>query len=97
MITRGSFMSTEHNNESRNRGGLYFVVGALCVAVIVLGFFMFGGEWSTNGDRVDVDVTVPEGTSDEDVATDDDAVSDGGAGEDTGASTEGGQTTEQSE
>jgi hypothetical protein len=96
-------MSTEHNNGSRNRGGLYFVVGALCVAVIVLGFFMFGGEWSTNDDTADVNVTAPEGTSDGDVATDGgeatdgDAASDSGAGEDAGASSEGGQTTEQSE
>ena len=38
--------------ETRTGGGLYFIVGALVVAVLVGGFLMFGGNFAAN--RADV-------------------------------------------
>jgi hypothetical protein len=37
-------MADEINNNSSGGSGIYFVVGALVVAVLVIGFFVFGGD-----------------------------------------------------
>lgn len=42
-------------------GGLYFIVGALVVAVGLIAFFAFGGSFSSGGDRkIDVKIEVPK-------------------------------------
>lgn len=48
--------------DSQSRGtiaGLAFVVGALIVAVAVMGYFMFGGNPPADDD-VDVTITLPK-------------------------------------
>lgn len=45
----------------KSRGGLYFIVGALVVAVIVLGFFMFGGGFGRSDTKqIDLKIEVPK-------------------------------------
>ena len=40
-----------------SNGGLYFIVGALVVAVLVIGFFAFGGSFG-GGSSHKLDVTI---------------------------------------
>jgi hypothetical protein len=40
-----------------SNGGLYFIVGALLVAVLVIGFFAFGGSFG-GGSSHKLDVTI---------------------------------------
>ncbi|MGE0733245.1 MAG: hypothetical protein AB7G15_00280 [Alphaproteobacteria bacterium] len=35
----------------KSRGGLYFIVGALLVAVLVIGFFVFGGNFGSSSTK----------------------------------------------
>jgi hypothetical protein len=41
-------------------GGLYFVVGALVVAVAVLGYLVFGGQVGGSGKKIDVTIEAPK-------------------------------------
>jgi hypothetical protein len=41
-----------------SNNSLYFIVGALVIAVLIIGWFMYGGETAT--DPADVDVTTEE-------------------------------------
>lgn len=41
-----------------SNNSLYFIVGALVIAVLIIGWFMYGGETAT--DATDVDVTTEE-------------------------------------
>ena len=45
-------------NASGNNGMLYFIVGALCVAVAIGGFFLFGGQLSGPNQAKSVDVKI---------------------------------------
>ena len=45
-------------NSGGNNGMLYFIVGALCVAVAVGGFILFGGNMSGSNQAKAVDVKV---------------------------------------
>lgn len=46
---------------SSSNGGLYFIVGALVVAVGLIGFFALGGSFSGSGDRkIDVKIEAPK-------------------------------------
>ena len=49
-------------NSGGNNGMLYFIVGALVVAVAVGGFFMFGGQLSgpNQAKAVDVKIEMPK-------------------------------------
>ena len=49
-------------NSGGNNGMLYFIVGALCVAVAVGGFILFGGNMSgpSQAKAVDVKVELPK-------------------------------------
>ena len=47
------------NNENNN--GLYFIVGALFVAVAVLGFFLMASQATENGDVTEIITTEPAG------------------------------------
>jgi hypothetical protein len=50
------------NETQKSSAGLAFVVGGLVVAVLVIGYFMLGGEMP--GSRnVDVDINVPTPTA----------------------------------
>jgi hypothetical protein len=51
-------MQMADGNSGGNNGMLYFIVGALCVAVAVGGFFMFGGQLSGPNQAKSVDVKV---------------------------------------
>ena len=47
--------------ETSSHGGLYFVVGALVVAVGLIAFFALGGSFSGSGDRkIDVKIEAPK-------------------------------------
>ena len=57
-------MTDPNTNQSKNSGpggGLYFAVGALVVAVLVIGYVVLGGGFSGGQKSLDVNVTVPEG------------------------------------
>jgi hypothetical protein len=42
-----------------SNGGLYFIVGALVVAVLVIGFFAFGGSFG-GSHKLDVTIEAPK-------------------------------------
>lgn len=45
----------------KSRGGLYFIVGALVVAVLVIGFFVFGGNLGTKDTKqIDLKIELPK-------------------------------------
>ena len=45
----------------KSRGGLYFIVGALVVAVLVIGLFVFGGTLGgSNTKRIDIKIETPK-------------------------------------
>ncbi len=46
-------------NTQNSNGGLYFIVGALVVAVLVIGFFALGGSLTGNH-KVDVTIETPK-------------------------------------
>jgi hypothetical protein len=50
------------DNAENGNGGLYFIVGALLVAVVVIGFFAFGGSLSGNH-KVDVTIEPPKAST----------------------------------
>jgi hypothetical protein len=73
----------------RSHSGLYFAVGALCIAAVILGYFVLGGEWPVGGgggDNVDVNVTTEGGS---DSGTSGDSGSSGDAGESGNSDTSG--------
>ena len=42
-------------------GGLYFIVGAVVVAVAVLGYFVFGGQLGFGGNKkIDITIEAPK-------------------------------------
>lgn len=43
-----------------SNGGLYFIVGALVVAVLVIGFFAFGGSLGGGTKKLDVTIEAPK-------------------------------------
>ena len=48
-----------HNNPSTG-AGIYFVVGALVVAVLVIGYFVFGGQLGGGGSDVNIRIDPPK-------------------------------------
>ena len=42
--------------------GIYFIVGALVVAVLVIGFFALGGSLNTNTKKLDITIEAPKVT-----------------------------------
>ena len=51
------------NGTENSNGGLYFIVGALLVAVLVIGFFAFGGHFGGGGHKVDVTIEPPKAST----------------------------------
>ncbi|HJQ60839.1 MAG TPA: hypothetical protein VJ890_28300 [Vineibacter sp.] len=41
-------------------GGLYFIVGAVVVAVAVLGYVVFGGQGAGGGKKIDITIEAPK-------------------------------------
>ncbi|HEY7688169.1 MAG TPA: hypothetical protein VH835_05730 [Dongiaceae bacterium] len=54
-------MADNYNNTERSNNGMAFVVGGLVVAVLVIGYFVLGGDLGLRDD-VNVDVNVPAPT-----------------------------------
>ena len=53
-------MAENTNNGSGAGGGLYFIVGILVAAVIVVGFVAFGGHFpGSSHSKIDVTVSSP--------------------------------------
>lgn len=50
------------NEQEKSTTGMAFIVGGLVVAVLVIGYFVLGGEIPGSRD-VDVDVTLPAPTA----------------------------------
>jgi len=50
------------NEQEKSSAGMAFIVGGLVVAVLVIGYFVLGGEVPGTRD-VDVDITVPAPTA----------------------------------
>jgi len=47
---------------SGSGSGIYFIVGALVVAVLVIGYFVFGGSFG-GGDKVNITIEPPKATA----------------------------------
>lgn len=50
----------ESNSAGNSNGGLYFIVGALVVAVLVIGYFAFGGSLGGSTHKLDVKIETPK-------------------------------------
>lgn len=49
-------------NQSGSGSGIYFIVGALVVAVLVIGYFVFGGSLGRS-DKVNITIEPPKATA----------------------------------
>ena len=47
-------------NSGRTGNGLYFIVGGLVVAVLVIGFVAFGGNFGDSERKLDVTIEAPK-------------------------------------
>lgn len=47
---------------SGSGSGIYFIVGALVVAVLVIGYFVFGGSFGRS-DKVNITIEPPKATA----------------------------------
>jgi hypothetical protein len=52
-------MADEINNNSSGGNGIYFIVGALVVAVLVIGYFVMGGNFG-GGSDVNIKIDPPK-------------------------------------
>lgn len=48
------------NTTQKSGSGLYFVVGALVVAVLVVGFVAFGGKLGGGSDKINITIDPPK-------------------------------------
>lgn len=53
-------MADSTNAGSGNNNALYFIVGAMLVAIVVLGFMFFNGILGGNRDKVDITIETPK-------------------------------------
>lgn len=53
-------MADEINNNPRSGGGIYFIVGGLVVAVLVIGYFVFGGQLGGSSSDINVKIDPPK-------------------------------------
>ncbi|MDF3072699.1 MAG: hypothetical protein K0S54_366 [Alphaproteobacteria bacterium] len=53
-------MADEINNNSSGGSGIYFIVGALVVAVLVIGYFVLGGNFGGAGGDVNIKIDPPK-------------------------------------
>lgn len=53
-------MADSANTSSGNNNALYFIVGAMFVAIVVLGFMVFNGNLGGDRDKVDITIQTPK-------------------------------------
>ena len=53
-------MAETTNTSGGSNNVLYFIVGAMLVAIVVLGFMFFNGNLGGNRDKVDITIQTPK-------------------------------------